>query len=69
MNEKAKCIVIESDSAKDYEDTMNKLLNDGYRIESSSCNSKLYKAILILDEKQRMKNDNKLIRHIFSRAN
>lgn len=45
-----KCIVIETDSADSFEDSMNKFLSQGYKVESSSCNSKLYKAILILQE-------------------
>lgn len=50
MKEKDKCVVIETDIAKSFEEAMNKFLNEGYKIASSSCNSKYYKAILILDE-------------------
>lgn len=50
MNEKDKCVVIETDIAKNFEEAMNKFLNEGYKVISSSCNSRLYKAILVLDE-------------------
>lgn len=45
-----KCIVIETDFADVFELNMNKYLSRGYKVESSSCNSKLYKAILTLRE-------------------
>lgn len=31
-------------------DFNNKYLSDGYKVEASSCNSKYYKSILILEE-------------------
>lgn len=46
-----KCIVIETPVAKDFENEVHKALECGYKIEASSCNSKLYKAILILENK------------------
>lgn len=46
-----KCVIIEIENSKNFEEKMNKYLNDGYKVESSSCNSKYYKAILILKEK------------------
>lgn len=46
-----KCIVIETPVAKDFENEVSKALECGYEIEASSCNSKLYKAILILENK------------------
>lgn len=41
------CIILESEDVKDFEAKMNKYLYDGYEIETSSCNSKHYKAILV----------------------
>ena len=34
----------------DFENAMNDYLSDGYKVEASSCNSKYYKAILVLEE-------------------
>lgn len=46
-----KCIVLEMENKTDFENAMNKYLSDGYKVETSSCNSKYYKAILVLEEK------------------
>ena len=46
-----KCIVLEIESKTDFENAMNDYLSDGYKVETSSCNSKYYKAILVLEEK------------------
>lgn len=46
-----KCVVVETDLPNVFEDIMNDYLSKGYKIESSSCNSKYYKAILILEDK------------------
>lgn len=45
-----KCIVLEMESKIDFEKSMNDYLSIGYKVETSSCNSKYYKAILILEE-------------------
>lgn len=45
-----KCIVIESDISYVFENYVDWYLNHGYEIESSSCNSKSYKAIMIKRE-------------------
>ena len=45
-----KCIVLEMESKADFEKSMNDYLSDGYKVETSSCNSKYYKAILILED-------------------
>ncbi len=37
-------------NSKDFEKAMNDYLDDGYKVESSSCNSRYYKAILVLKE-------------------
>lgn len=50
--QKDKCIVLEAESACMFSDMMNSYLLSGYKIASSSCNSKYYKAILILDESE-----------------
>lgn len=50
MDNVKKCVVIEIESAIDFEQMLNKYMYQGYKIEASSCNSKYYKAILVLDE-------------------
>lgn len=45
-----KCIVLEMENKIDFENAMNNYLLRGYKVEASSCNSKYYKAILILEE-------------------
>lgn len=44
-----KCVVLEMEDKINFETKLNELLNCGYKIESSSCNSKCYKAILVLN--------------------
>ena len=44
-----KCVVLEMEEKINFETKLNELLNGGYKIESSSCNSKCYKAILVLN--------------------
>lgn len=46
----SKCIVLEIEDHNDFQRIMNEYLNLGYKVEASSCNSKYYKAILILQE-------------------
>ena len=45
-----KCVVLEIENHIDFENVMNNYLADGYKVGASSCNSKYYKAILILEE-------------------
>ena len=45
-----KCVVLEMENKTDFENAMNDYLSDGYKIEASSCNSKYYKTILVLEE-------------------
>ena len=45
-----KCVVLEMENKIDFENAINDCLSDGYKVETSSCNSKYYKAILILEE-------------------
>lgn len=45
-----KCVILEMENCKDFEKVMNDYLDDGYKVESSSCNSRYYKAILVLKE-------------------
>ena len=45
-----KCVVLEMENKIDCENAMNDYLSDGYKVEASSCNSKYYKSILILEE-------------------
>ena len=45
-----KCVVLEMENKTDFENAMNDYLSDGYKVEASSCNSKYYKAILVLEE-------------------
>ena len=46
----SKCIVLEMEDHNDLQRKMNEYLTQGYKAEASSCNSKYYKAILILQE-------------------
>ena len=45
-----KCVVLEMENHIAFENVMNNYLSEGYKVEAFSCNSKYYKAILILDE-------------------
>ena len=45
-----KCIVLEMENHRAFENVMNNYLSEAYKVEASSCNSKYYKAILILEE-------------------
>lgn len=38
-----KCVILEMKNSNDFENTMNKYLNYGYKFEASSCNGKYYK--------------------------
>lgn len=44
------CVVLEMENHVDFENALNKWLAAGYKMVSSSCNSKYYKAILISNE-------------------
>ena len=48
-NEAPKAIVIEECNSNDFANILNSYLETGYKIESSSCNSKTWKTILIKD--------------------
>lgn len=43
-----KCVILEMENSNDFENAMDDYLDAGYKVESSSCNSKYYKAILVL---------------------
>ena len=45
-----RCVVLEMENHIAFENVMNNYLSKGYKVEASSCNSKYYKAILILEE-------------------
>lgn len=45
-----KCVILEMENNNDFENAMNDYLDTGYKVESSSCNSRYYKAILVLKE-------------------
>lgn len=47
-----KCIVLNTRDAVEFETSMDECLRLGYRVSSSSCNSKEYKAILVLEEEK-----------------
>ena len=51
-----KCVVLEMENKTDFENSMNDYLSDGYKVEASSCNSKYYKAILVLSENTQAKS-------------
>ena len=40
----------QQESRVEFENKMNEYLSEGYKVEASSCNSKYYKAILVLEE-------------------
>ena len=44
------CVVLEMENRADFEANMNRYLSAGYKIEASSCNSRYYKAIIVLEE-------------------
>ena len=45
-----KCVILEMENNNDFENAMDDYLDAVYKVESSSCNSKYYKAILVLKE-------------------
>ena len=45
-----KCIILEIENKTDFENKMNEYLSEGYKIEASSCNSKYYKALMVLEK-------------------
>ena len=45
-----KCVILEMENSNDFENAMDDYLEVGYKVESSSCNSRYYKAILVLKE-------------------
>lgn len=45
-----KCVVFEYENGKLFEEEVNKRLEEGYRIEASSCNHRTYRAIMVLDD-------------------
>ena len=47
---KKKCVILEIENKVDFENKMNEYLTKGYKVETSSCNSKYYKAILVSEE-------------------
>lgn len=44
------CVILEMENSNDFENAMDDYLEAGYKVESSSCNSGYYKAILVLKE-------------------
>lgn len=46
-----KCVVIEEENSNIFENAMNDYLDEGYKVESSSCDDGCYKAILVLSER------------------
>ena len=47
-----KCVILEMENSNDFENAINDYLDAGYKVESSSCNSRYYKAILVLKEEE-----------------
>lgn len=45
-----KCVILETENKVDFENKMNEYLSGSYKVEASSCNSKYYKAILVLED-------------------
>lgn len=46
----SKCVVLEMENSNDFARVMSEYLSLGYKVDSSSCNSRYYKAILILED-------------------
>ena len=44
------CVILEMENSNDFENAMNDYLDEGYKVESSSSDSRYYKAILVLKE-------------------
>lgn len=44
------CVILEMENSNDFENAVDDYLEAGYKVESSSCNSRYYKAILVLKE-------------------
>ena len=44
------CVILEMENSNDFENAMDDYLDAGYKVESSLCNSRYYKAILVLKE-------------------
>lgn len=53
---KQNCVVLEIENVDHFQHQLNKYMLDGYKIESSSCNGKYYRAILVLDLKETEKD-------------
>lgn len=47
-----KCVVLEMKDKDNFEKSINIYLSQGYKIKASSCNSKYYKAILVLEKEE-----------------
>lgn len=45
-----KCVILEMENKVDFENKMNEYLSGSYKVEANSCNSKYYKAILVLED-------------------
>lgn len=45
-----KCVILEMENSKYFETAINNYIDVGYKVESTSCNSRYYKAILVLKE-------------------
>lgn len=40
------CVILEMENSNDFENAMDDYLDDGYKVESSSCNSRYIKQFL-----------------------
>jgi hypothetical protein len=57
-------VVLEIENVDHFQYQLNKYLLDGYKIESSSCNGKYYRAILVLDLEETEKDVDDFIKKI-----
>lgn len=60
-----KCEVVESESAHHFVECVNELLAQGYEVVTSSCNSKCYKAILLMKDSEQSNSIFQMLKKCF----
>ncbi len=48
----SRCVVVEESNSEKFKNCVDSYLDEGYKISSSSCNSKTWKAILVREDKE-----------------
>lgn len=46
------CVVLEKENSNEFENAMDDYLDQGYKVESTSCDGEYYKAILVLEDEE-----------------